>query len=374
MTFSLFDPVQLGALRLRNRIVMAPLTRTRAIGELPNHLMATYYGQRASAGLIIGEATQVCPEGVGYQHTPGLYTDAQVAGWRRITDAVHAQGGLIIAQLWHVGRISHRLLQPGQQAPVSSSDQPAQDVKVRTSEGARPADVPRPLRGDEIPGVIAAFAQAARRAMAAGFDGVQVHGANGYLLEQFLRDSINHRQDGYGGPITQRARLLLEVMRAVADAAGADRTALRLSPITPANGAPQDSDAQALYGHVAAQLAPLRLAFLEIVEGATGGARDLSDQGVAAFDYSALQRAFAGPVVLNNGYTRQMAMDAVASGRADAVSFGRPFISNPDLVHRLREDAPLAPLRSGTVYANDATGYTDYPALEAAVPAPTTGV
>jgi N-ethylmaleimide reductase len=361
---TLFDPVQLGALRLRNRVVMAPLTRTRALGEVPNALMATYYRQRASAGLIIGEATQVCPEGVGYLHTPGLYTAEQTAAWRQVTDAVHAEGGLIIAQLWHVGRISHHLLQPGHRPPVSSSATPTANVKVRTPEGARMADTPRPLTLDEIPGVVAAYAQAARNAVAAGFDGVQVHGANGYLLEQFLRDSINHRTDAYGGPLPNRARLLLEVMRAVAGAIGADRTALRLSPITPANDAPQDSDPQALYGHVAEQLAPLKLAFLEIVEGATGGPRDLTGQGVPAFDYAALKRAFGGPVVMNNGYTRAMAIEAVASGWADAVSFGRPFISNPDLVRRLREDRPLQPVTGGTVYLSDATGYTDYPTLD----------
>jgi N-ethylmaleimide reductase len=364
---TLFDPITLGDIALSNRIIMAPLTRTRAPGELANALMAQYYAQRASAGLIISEAIQVCPEGRGYLHTPGLYTPEQAQAWRQVTDAVHAQGGRIIAQLWHVGRISHEALQPGGGAPVSSSSKPTHNVKVRTPEGARMASTPRPLRLDEIPGVIAAYVQAARHAMAAGFDGVQIHGANGYLLEQFLRDSINERTDAYGGAIANRARLLIEVVQAVAAAVGPGRTALRLSPITPANDAPQDSNAQALYEHVARELAPLKLAFLEVVEGATGGPRDLTEQGVKPFDYAALRRAFGGPWVLNNGYTRDMALQAVANGTADAVSIGRPFISNPDLVRRLRENAPLQPLVGGTVYGvgndGDAVGYTDYPTL-----------
>ncbi len=364
---TLFDPIQLGDLSLATRVVMSPLTRTRAPGELANDLMREYYAQRANpatgAALIISEAIQVCPEGRGYIDTPGLYTPEQTAAWQPVTAAVHAAGGKIIAQLWHVGRISHNLLQPGGAAPVSSSNKVAEGVKTRTSEGAKLAAQPRPLRLDEVPGVIAAYRQAARNAITAGFDGVQVHGANGYLLEQFLRDSINDRADAYGGPIENRARLLLEVMRAVADEIGAGRTALRLSPITPANAAPQDSDAQALYTYVAAQLAPLKLAFLEVVEGATGGPRDLSEQGVKPFDYAAMRAAFGGPWMVNNGYTRQMALDVVASGGADAVAFGRPFISNPDLGLRLREDAPLAPINPGTVYLSNATGYTDYPTL-----------
>jgi len=363
---SLFDPVQFGDIACANRIVMAPLTRTRAPGELPNALMAEYYGQRATAGLIIAEAMQVCPEGIGYMHTPGLYTPEQAAAWRQATDAVHAQGGRIVAQVWHVGRISHDLLQPGGQPPVSSSNKPAEGVKTRTPEGAKMASVPRPLRLDEIPALIARYRTAARLAIDAGFDGVELHAANGYLIEQFLRDSINDRSDAYGGPIAHRARLLVEVMQAMVDEIGAGRVGIRLSPITPANAAPQDSDAQALYEHVARQLAPMGLAFMEIVEGSTGGPRDLSDQGVKPFDYAALKHAFGGKVIMNNGYSRQMAIDAVASGWADAVSFGRPFISNPDLVRRLREDAPLQAVTGGTVYASDAAGYTDYPTLDQA--------
>ncbi|MFT3817128.1 MAG: alkene reductase [Rubrivivax sp.] len=366
---TLFDPARFGDIALANRVVMAPLTRMRAPGRVPTALMATYYAQRAGAGLIISEATHVHPDSVGYLDTPGLHSAEQTAAWRGVTDAVHAAGGRIVAQLWHVGRISHVSLQPGGAAPVSSGSKPAEGVKVRTPGGAQPASVPRPLRLDEIPGVIDAYRQAARNAITAGFDGVEVHGANGYLLEQFLRDSINDRRDAYGGPIENRARLLLEVMRAVAAEIGAGRTGLRLSPVTPANGAPQDSDAQALYTHVAGQLAPLKLAFLHVIEGATGGPRDLSDQGVVPFDDAAMRRAFGGPWIVNNGYTRQMALDAVAHGDADAVAFGRPFISNPDLVRRLREDAPLQPLVGKTVYQPGPEGYTDYPTLDEAAAA-----
>ena len=365
---SLFDPIRLGDITLPNRIVMAPLTRNRAPNQLPNELMRAYYVQRASAGLIISEATQVCPQGQGYLDTPGIHSPAQVAGWRRITDAVHAAGGRIIVQLWHVGRISHVSLQPGGAAPVSSTAWPAIG-KTFTTEGFVDCSPPRALRTDEIPGVIEAYRHAARCAIDAGFDGVEVHGANGYLLEQFLRDSINDRHDAYGGPIAHRTRLLVEVMQAVVAEVGGGRTGLRLSPITPVNDAGQDSDAQALYGHVVRALEPLGLAFLHLIEGQTGGARDLSDKGVKPFDYAALRRLYSGAWMVNNAYTRAMAIEAVASGAADLVAFGKPFISNPDLVRRLREDAPLARLVPATLYGGGAAGYTDYPALEAS-PAP----
>ena len=362
---SLFDPTRLGDIPLANRIVMAPLTRNRAVGQLPNRLMLDYYVQRASAGLIISEATQISAQGQGYLDTPGIYTPAQVAGWRQITDAVHAAGGRIIVQLWHVGRVSHVSLQPGGLAPVSSTARPAKG-KTFTADGFVDCSTPRALRSDEIPGLIDDYRHAARCAIAAGFDGVEVHGANGYLLEQFLRDSINDRRDGYGGSIANRARLMVEVMQAVAAEIGAGRTGLRLSPITPSNDAGQDSDAQALYSHVVRTLAPLKLAFLHLIEGATGGARDLTDKGVKPFDYAALRALYGGPWMVNNGYSRRMALDAVASGAADLVAFGKPFISNPDLVQRLKDDAPLAPWVQATLYGGGAAGYTDYPVLEAA--------
>ena len=366
---SLFSPFQLGDIALANRIVMAPLTRNRAPGQLPNALMREYYRQRANpatgAGLIISEATQISPQGQGYLDTPGIHTPEQVAAWRSITDAVHAEGGRIVVQLWHVGRISHTSLQAGGTAPVSSTARPARG-KTFTTQGFVDCSVPRALRTDEIPGLIEAYRHAARCAINAGFDGVEVHGANGYLLEQFLRDSINDRRDAYGGPIENRARLMVEVMQAVVAEIGAGRTGLRLSPITPSNDAGQDSDAQTLYGHVVRQLAPLKLAFLHLIEGQTGGPRDLSDKGVKAFDYAALRALFGGAWMVNNGYTRPMAMAAVASGAADLVAFGKPFISNPDLGLRLHNGAALAPLVPATLYGGGAEGYTDYPALRGA--------
>ena len=361
---TLFDPISFGGLHAANRIVMAPLTRDRARPrQVPTPLMATYYAQRASAGLIVSEATQISPEGQGYLDTPGIYSAEQIAGWRQVTDAVHAKGGTMVVQLWHVGRISHVSLQPGGQPPVSSTARRAK-TKTFTAAGFEEVSQPRALRLDEMPRIVGEYRRAARNAIDAGFDGVEVHSANGYLLEQFLRDSINDRTDAYGGPKENRARLVLEVMRAVADEIGAGRTGMRISPVTPANDAALDSDGQGLFNYLIEQLAPLRLAFIHVIEGATGGARDVSP-----FDYEALRTRFKkenghGAWIVNNGYTRSMALDAVASGRADMVAFGKLFISNPDLVSRLRDDAPLASLNSATLYGGDATGYTDYPALE----------
>jgi N-ethylmaleimide reductase len=360
---TLFDPLRFGDISAANRVVMAPLTRDRAgARQTPTPMMATYYEQRASAGLIVTEATQISAEGQGYLDTPGIHSAEQVAGWRRVTDAVHAKGGKVVVQLWHVGRISHVSLQPNGQPPVSSTARRA-NGKTFTAKGFEDVSEPRALRLDELPRIVAEYRQAARHAMQAGFDGVEVHSANGYLLEQFLRDSINDRTDAYGGPKENRARLLLEVMAAIVAEIGAGRTGIRLSPVTPANDAKQDSDAQGLFNHVVEQLAPLKLAFMHVVEGATGGPRD-----VAPFDYAALRSRFKhgnehGAWIVNNGYTRAMAIDAVASGAADLVAFGKPFISNPDLVQRLRDDAPLAPLNRETLYGGGAAGYIDYPPL-----------
>ena len=357
---SLFDPVRVGDLQLSNRIVMAPLTRNRAgAGQVPTATMAEYYVQRATAGLIVTEASQVCAMGQGYLDTPGIHTAEQVQGWRRITDAVHAAGGKIVLQLWHVGRISHVSLLPEGAAPVSCTARAA-ETKTFTAKGFEPCSAPRVLRLDEIPGVVDAYRSAARRAIESGFDGVEVHGANGYLIDQFLRNSINDRSDAYGGAIENRVRLLLEVMRSICGEIGGGRTGLRLSPVTPVNDAGQDSDAQSLFNHAVEQLAPLNLAFLHIIEGQTGGPRD-----VAPFDYAALRSRYRGAWMVNNGYTRDMALQAVASGAADLVAFGKPFISNPDLVRRLREDLPLAPLNPKTLYGGGTAGYTDYPAYSA---------
>jgi N-ethylmaleimide reductase len=283
---------------------------------------------------------------------------------------VHAKGGKIVAQLWHVGRISHVSLQPNGASPVSSTARRA-DAKTFTAKGFEEVSEPRALRLDELPGIVADYRAAARNAIDAGFDGVEVHAANGYLLEQFLRDSINDRTDAYGGSRENRVRFPLEVMRAIVAEIGAERVGIRLSPVTPVNDAGQDSDAQGLFNYFVEQLAPLKLAFIHVIEGATGGARD-----VAPFDFSALSSRYkhghaAGVWIVNNGYTRDMALEAVASGRADMVAFGRLFISNPDLVRRLRIDAPLAKLNPATLYGGGAAGYTDYPALTPAAMATT---
>ena len=360
---SLFDPCQIGDIALANRIVMAPLTRNRAEpGNVPGALMAEYYRQRATAGLIIAEATQISPFAQGYLDTPGIHSAEQVAGWRQVTDAVHAAGGKIVLQLWHVGRVSHSSLLPDGAAPVSSTARQS-SAMTYTREGFVPVSAPRALRDDELPALVDDYRRAARNAIAAGFDGVEVQAANTYLLEQFLRDSINDRSGPYGGSIANRARLLLEVVQAVCTEIGAGRTGVRLSPMTTFGGtAPLDSDPQALYGHVVEQLAPLGLAFLHVIEGETGGTRNPEAK---PFDYAALHRSFPGAWMVNNGYSRALAIDTIASGQADLVAFGRPFISTPDLVRRLSTDAPLNELRADKLYGGGAEGYTDYPTLAA---------
>ena len=359
---SLFDPVTVGALALSNRIVMAPLTRNRAPGGVPTALMAEYYRQRASAGLIITEASQISAMGQGYLDTPGIYTPEHAVAWRRVTDAVHAEGGRIVIQLWHVGRISHSSLLPGGAAPVSSTARAAR-TKTFTRDGFVPVSPPRALRDEEIPSLLADYAHAARCAMQAGFDGVEVHAANTYLIEQFLRDSINDRSGPYGGSIANRVRLLLEVLQAVGGAVGFERVGVRLSPLTTfGDSAALDSDPQALMEHLIARIAPLGLAYLHVIEGETGGTRQ--PEGAPKLDWDALRRAFPGAWMVNNGFDRARALAAVSDGHADLVAFGRPFISNPDLVRRLRENAPLNPLRAELLYGGGAAGYTDYPALE----------
>lgn len=354
---TLFQPYVLGPLTLANRIVMAPLTRNRAgAGLVPNPLAAAYYAQRASAGLIITEATQISAQAQGYQDTPGIYTPDQIAGWREVTDAVHARGGRIFVQLWHVGRISHVDLQPGNAAPVSASAVRAQ-TKTFVHNGFVDVSEPRALGIDELPAIIDDFRQAAANAMVAGFDGVEIHGANGYLLEQFIKDGANQRTDAYGGSIENRARLLLEVTAAVAQEIGADRTGVRISPVSPAN-AISISDPQPQYDYIVDQLSALRIVYLHVVEGATGGPRD-----VAPFDFDGLRRRFAGTYMANNGYDLDLANAHLAEGKADLFAFGRAFISNPDLVERLKTGAPLNALNPATLYGGGAEGYIDYPAL-----------
>jgi N-ethylmaleimide reductase len=361
----LFDPLRVGDFEVANRVVMAPLTRNRAgPGRVPGALQVEYYRQRASAGLIVTEAAQISPEGQGYLDTPGIYDAAQVAAWRCVTDAVHGAGGRIVIQLWHVGRISHVSLLPEGSVPVSSTARRAHS-KTFLASGFEPVSEPRALRTDELPRIVADYRRAAGLAMQAGFDGVEVHGANGYLIEQFLRDSINDRDDAYGGGIEGRTRLLREAMAAVVAEIGGGRTGLRLSPVTPVNDAGLDSDPAALHAAVVDALAPLGLAYLHLIEGQTGGARDN-----APFDYAALRARYraASPGsawMVNNGYDRTLALEAVASGAADLVAFGRPFIANPDLVRRLRDGAPLNVPDRTTFYGGGAAGYVDYPTLDA---------
>ncbi|EHR69035.1 NADH:flavin oxidoreductase [Burkholderiales bacterium JOSHI_001] len=367
-TPSLFDTVRLGELQLPNRIVMAPLTRNRAVGTVPQPVMARYYAQRANpatgAGLIVSEATQISPMGQGYLDTPGIHSPEQVAAWIPITAAVHAVGGRIVCQLWHVGRISHSSLLPGGAAPVSSSTRVAH-TKTLTAEGFAPCSPPRALRADEMPGIVADYVHAARCALDAGFDGVEVHAANGYLIDQFLRDGQNDRSDEWGGSVENRTRLFREVMAAVAAAVGAGRTGVRVSPIAPVNDLALDSDPAATFGHALAAVAPLKLAYVHVVEGSTGGPRDV----VPGFDFQALRHAAGADQgntawMVNNGYTRDMAQAVVASGQADLVAFGKPFISNPDLGRRLRENLPWTEGNRKTYYGGGAEGYTDYPAAQ----------
>jgi 2,4-dienoyl-CoA reductase-like NADH-dependent reductase (Old Yellow Enzyme family) len=355
---SLFDPIQLGAVRAPNRVVMAPLTRGRATRNgVPTPIVADYYAQRAGAGLIISEATGISREGLGWPFAPGLWDAAQVEGWKPVTDAVHAAGGHIFAQLWHMGRLVHPDFLDGGQ-PVSSSATTA-PAKAHTYAGKQPYAEARALTRDEIPRVFDDYERAARNAILAGFDGVQIHAANGYLIDQFLRESANLRSDEYGGPPENRIRFLVEVTERVAAAIGADRTAVRLSP----NGASQgveDSDPAAVVLPAARELDRIGIAFLELREQGPDGTFGSTEQPKVS---PKLRPVFGRPLVLNQDFDRERAIEAVSSGAADAVSFGRPFISNPDLVERLRTGAALSPDDMPTWYSQGPEGYVDYPAL-----------
>lgn len=354
----LFTPARFGAIELANRVVMSSLTRNRAgAGNVPTPLVAEYYRQRASAGLILTEATPICPEGHGYPRTPGIHSEAQIAGWQGVTEAVHRAGGKIALQIWHVGRISHPDLQPNGQLPVAPSAIKAAG-QTFTGQGMKDFVTPRALATDEIPGLVATYAQAAKNALAAGFDGVEVHAGNGYLLDQFLRSSTNQRIDAYGGSKEKRARLLLEVLDAVATAIGNDRVGLRLSPVTPFNDI-RDDTPQETFDYVVAQLNPRRLAFLDILQGAGGAPREQWEP----FDYARLRSVYEGNLILNNGYDFVSAQAALAAGQADAIAFGRLLLANPDLVERFRRGAPLNQPDYGKLYVGEEKGYTDYPAL-----------
>ena len=365
---TLFDPVTVGDIALSNRVVMAPLTRNRAPGAVPTPLMATYYRQRASAGLLITEATAISQQGQGYADVPGLYAPEQVAGWKPVTAAVHEAGGKIVTQLWHVGRVSHTSLQPNGGAPVATSAIAAKTKTVLLQDGVPTfveTSTPRALETSELPGIVDDYRRAAKAAIEAGFDGVEIHAANGYLIDQFLKTGSNQRTDAYGGSIENRARLLVEVVQAITEAIGGGRTGIRLSPVTPANDV-VDADPQPLFDYVVRQLARFGLAYVHIIEGATGGPRELADR---PFDYAALKAAYRaaggqGAWMVNNGYDLALANQAVADG-ADLVAFGRPFIANPDLVERLKRGGPFNEGNRATYYGGGEAGYTDYPALAA---------
>ncbi|MDI7860913.1 alkene reductase [Rhizobiaceae bacterium n13] len=371
---TLFDPITVGDIPLANRIVMAPLTRNRSPGAVPNDLNVTYYEQRASAGLIITEATAITQQGQGYADVPGLYTKESLDGWKRVTEAVHKAGGKIVVQMWHVGRISHTSLQPNGGKPVSSTSRVAKaKTYIINPDGTgafTDTSEPRALETAEIPGIVEDYRKAARAAIDAGFDGVEIHGANGYLLDQFMRDGINDRTDQYGGSIENRTRLTFEVVAAIVKEIGAGRTAIRISPVT-SSGESYDSNPQALFTHVVEGLAKFDLAYIHVVEGQTGGDRDYTQGDNPPFDYKALRQSYekAGGKarwMVNNGYDRHLALDVVANGEADLVAFGKPFIANPDLVERLKTNAPLNRPEQQSFYGGGATGYTDYPDLNAA--------
>ena len=369
---NLFEPCQAGLLQLASRIVMAPLTRNRAPQALANALMAEYYAQRANpamgAGLIITEATAISHQGQGYADVPGIWSAEQVKAWLAVTEAVHAEGGKIVVQLWHVGRISHTSLQPNGQSPVAPSAIVAKSKTVLIENGVPsfvPTSVPRALELAEMPGIVADYRRAAKNAIEAGFDGIEVHAANGYLIDQFLREGSNHRTDAYGGSIENRARLLKEVMLGVCQEIGGGRCGIRISPVTPANDA-SDAAPQALFEHVASFLGTLNLAYVHTIEGSTGAARDFQ-QGEKPFDYRALKTSYQqsgghGAWMLNNAYDRALADQAIDEG-ADLIAFGKAFIANPDLAARLKQNGPYNTPDRSTFYGGHSAGYTDYPRL-----------
>ena len=355
----LFTPIEVGPYTLPNRIVMAPMTRNRAgPGNAPRDLNVEYYRQRASAGLIIAEGSQISPQGVGYPDTPGIYSAEQVAGWKHITEAVHAKGGHIFLQLWHVGRISHPALQPGGALPVApSAIKPAGEAM--TYEGPKAFVEPRAMELDEIHGIINDYLVAAKNAHDAGFDGVEIHGANGYLLDQFLRDGSNRRNDKYGGAIKNRVRLLLEVTEAVTSVWGEGRVGVRISPLQPFNDM-HDSNPEALFSYLVQQLNNFELAYLHVTEMG----KESPGTAGPVFDLLKLRNIYRGVYITNAGYEQQRANAALAAGEADMVAFGVLFIANPDLPERFAANAPLNTPDPETFFGGNAEGYTDYPALK----------
>ena len=354
----LFSPFSLGPLQLRNRLVMAPMTRSRANAERAvTDLHTEYYGQRSSAGLLVTEATSVSPQGVGYLATPGVWNDVQELAWKRVTDGVHEAGGRIYLQLWHVGRVSHRAFQVDGVLPVSSSAVGFEGQTFLPDYSQAPYETPRALETREIAGVVQDFENGARRAKAAGFDGVEIHGANSYLIDQFLRDGVNHRTDAYGGSVQNRTRFALEVVDAVVGVWGPGKVGMRVSPLSPWNGM-SDSDPHTLFTYVARELQGRGLAYLHVVESLPQDGADLVITPV-------LRQAFGGVVIANGGYTADRAEATLAAGAADLVAFGVPYIANPDLAERFQQGAELNTSDPKTFYGGDAKGYTDYPALSA---------
>ncbi|MBC6991320.1 alkene reductase [Hymenobacter sp. BT491] len=358
---NLFTPIQVGALTLPNRLAMAPMTRSRATnpGNVPTDSIIEYYVQRASAGLIITEGSQVSPQGVGYINTPGIYSDEQVAGWKKVTDAVHAAGGRIFIQLWHVGRVSHPFFHNGE-LPVAPSAIKPEGVKAFTGQGFEEVPTPRALELSEIPGVVEQFRLAARNAKLAGFDGAEIHGANGYLLDQFLQDGPNQRTDEYGGSLENRARFVLEVVEAVTDELGVDRVGIRFSP--QGSASIQDSDRVKTFSYITEQLNKFNLAYLHVIEARPGHpmAAAAGVPAVAAH----LRQIFNGTFILNGGYTQETADQAIANNEADVIAFGVPFIANPDLPERFRVGAALNSPDFSTFYVPGDKGFIDYPSLE----------
>jgi len=355
MSESLFSPVTIGGMSLANRVAMAPMTRNRAPEGIPTALMAEYYTQRAEAGLIVTEGAQISEQAVGYPATPGIYSEAQVEGWKQVTSAVHAKGGHIFVQLWHCGRVSHPDFHAGALPVAPSAIKPAGQAFTYT--GLQDFGTPRALEFREIPEIVEQYRHAAAMAIKAGFDGVEIHSANGYLLDQFLRDGSNQRSDAYGGSIANRARLLLEVTEAVCDEIGADKVAVRISPVNGFNDM-HDSDPQSLFNHVATVLSDFRLAFLHVVEVSMAGEVN------HAVDMQQIRQCFKGAYMANGSYDKARGDEAVASGAADMVAYGIPYLANPDLIERFRRDAPLNEADQSTFYGGDAKGYTDYPTLD----------
>ncbi|NOT17310.1 MAG: alkene reductase [Sulfuriferula sp.] len=356
MSANLFTPIQLGAYTLPNRIVMAPLTRCRAdANNAPHAINVEYYRQRASAGLIISEGSQITPSAVGYLGTPGIYSKAQIAGWQQVTDAVHDADGRIFLQLWHCGRVSHPSMLPAARLPVAPSSIRAEG-HAHTMEGVQAFVTPHALTTSEINNIITDFATAAQNALDAGFDGVEIHGANGYLIDQFIRDGSNQRTDEYGGSLANRARFLLAITQAVVAVCGADRVGVRLSPINPFNDM-RDSNPQAIFDHIASALSPFNLAYLHVTEWA---GHDTSAPQ-PNFDFAQLRAAYQGTYMTNGGYTLNTANTAIGTGAADLIAFGTLYIANPDLVERFAHNTPLNPADGNTFYGGNEVGYTDYP-------------